>query len=87
MSRVQTEGAAPRVRVRIVNVKMKARRWGIIAGALAALAAIVLLLLIGQRIVSAGLWMAPFVVLPLVCAGVSFYFHRNEQPQPRRLFD
>lgn len=87
MSRSEPGSAASNVRVRIVNVKLRTRRWGISAAVLGAFAAIVLPLLVNHDVISAGLWMAPFVVLPLVCAGVSFYFYRNEEPQPRRVFD
>ena len=89
MTRLSLEPDRPTggVRVRIVHVKLKARRCAMAAALLGAFAAVVLPLLVNQDVVSAGLWMVPFAVLPLVCAGLSIYFFKTEAPQPRRVFD
>jgi hypothetical protein len=77
----------PRMQVRVVNVKLKARRWATIAIAVGTSAAIVLSLLISQRVVSPGLWLAAVIALPVACAAVSLFFYRTEEAQQRRVFD
>ena len=84
---LEPDRPTPGVRVRIVHVKVKARRCAMTAALFGAFAAVVLPLLVNQGVVTAGLWMVPFAVLPVVCAALGVYFFKTEEPQPRRVFD
>ena len=85
MSIMPRTNPSPGVRVRVVYVKVKARRCVMAAIMLGAIAAALPFLF--NSIASARWAVALFVPAALACAALSVFFFRTEKPQPRRVFD